>query len=335
MAFEKEEQAKRDAQASLKASLLENEAKLRAKQEAKRQEQVRRTQHKLHPLLLLLRIQLAHNYPANTRACGAVLLIQLGCQPLAPLVAHVLTPALACARPQIRDQQFMDEYAAMLERQERARKEQRDRIFSRQARQAEDAKNRPEAKQWVDPALIEKYRVEKDMAAAAEERRRMNRIKEVNMKAKLAFDEQVRHAAGLICRCQRVARVHCAIQHQRCPAVRPAALTSPSCATAARCCSVLTALRVFVSGAGQGEAGDQGGGQARGARARRRPVRQDRAAGGGGAPEADQGAGAQAAVPRDAAGAGQGHDWTQCSAMLTVLLQSRNTPPHADDGNSG
>ncbi len=55
------------------------------------------------------------------------------------------------------DQRLMAQYAAMLEKQERTRKEQLERLKAVQARQAADAASRPEAKTWIDPALIDKY----------------------------------------------------------------------------------------------------------------------------------------------------------------------------------
>ena len=55
------------------------------------------------------------------------------------------------------DQKLMAQYAEMLERQERARKEQLERLKAVQARQAADAASRPEAKTWIDPAIIDKY----------------------------------------------------------------------------------------------------------------------------------------------------------------------------------
>ncbi len=90
--------------------------------------------------------------------------------PKATLV-HAGTQALPAARRQVNkrlkeeaktkdweeDQRLMVQYADMLEKQERARKVQLERLKAVQARQAEDAASRPEAKTWIDPGLIDKY----------------------------------------------------------------------------------------------------------------------------------------------------------------------------------
>lgn len=65
-----------------------------------------------------------------------------------------------------------------------------------QSKRESEAASRPSsntgAAGWLNPDTIEKYRMEKDRAAIAEEKRRAQNIKDVNLKAKLAFDEQVR-----------------------------------------------------------------------------------------------------------------------------------------------
>jgi len=89
------------------------------------------------------------------------------------------------------DAKYAAEYAAILDKQEAKRTEQLEKLKKIQAKQAEDAAGRPEAKTWLDPAIIERYAREKDAEAAAEEIRRAEHHKSVNLKAKLAFDGQV------------------------------------------------------------------------------------------------------------------------------------------------
>ncbi len=56
-----------------------------------------------------------------------------------------------------RDKKNMEEYATQLEKQERARQAQLERMKVKQAQQEQDAKSRPEAKKWIDPAIIDRY----------------------------------------------------------------------------------------------------------------------------------------------------------------------------------
>lgn len=54
------------------------------------------------------------------------------------------------------DQQVMQQYAAMLDKQEAARLAQLEKLKEWQAKQEKEAQKRPEAKRWIDPALIDK-----------------------------------------------------------------------------------------------------------------------------------------------------------------------------------
>jgi hypothetical protein len=50
----------------------------------------------------------------------------------------------------------MQQYAAMLDKQEAARLAQLEKLKEWQAKQEKEAQQRPEAKRWIDPALIDK-----------------------------------------------------------------------------------------------------------------------------------------------------------------------------------
>ncbi|KIZ02190.1 hypothetical protein MNEG_5769 [Monoraphidium neglectum] len=75
------------------------------------------------------------------------------------------------------DKKVMAEYAVEMERQERRRQEQLEALKIWQAKQEKEAQARPEAKRWIDPALIDRYYVEAEEARAAEEERRQAALK--------------------------------------------------------------------------------------------------------------------------------------------------------------
>ncbi len=54
------------------------------------------------------------------------------------------------------EQRCIAENTAMWDKQERARQEQIDKLKVWQAKQEAEAKARPEAKQWIDPAIIDR-----------------------------------------------------------------------------------------------------------------------------------------------------------------------------------
>lgn len=54
------------------------------------------------------------------------------------------------------DQQIMKQYADMLDKQEKARLAQLEKLKEWQAKQEREAAARPEAKRWIDPAIVEK-----------------------------------------------------------------------------------------------------------------------------------------------------------------------------------
>jgi hypothetical protein len=56
----------------------------------------------------------------------------------------------------ITDNQKMEEYAAEMEKHERQRQEQVEALKVWQAKQEQEAKARPEAKRWIDPAIIDR-----------------------------------------------------------------------------------------------------------------------------------------------------------------------------------
>ncbi|GAB4822704.1 hypothetical protein N2152v2_009750 [Parachlorella kessleri] len=70
------------------------------------------------------------------------------------------------------DIRYMKEYSESLEKQERQRLAQLERVKAVQARQVEDAKQRPPVKRWVDPAIIERQFQEKQAALAEDDAKR-------------------------------------------------------------------------------------------------------------------------------------------------------------------
>jgi hypothetical protein len=65
-----------------------------------------------------------------------------------------------------------------------------------QARQAADAACRPEAKTWIDPAIIDKYTREREAAQEAEEKRRQEAIQAVGRRAAQDLAAQIKERAA-------------------------------------------------------------------------------------------------------------------------------------------
>eukprot|EP00775_Hariotina_reticulata_P009578 gene9578-9740_t len=106
------------------------------------------------------------------------------------------------------DQAVMAEYAAQMEKQEAARKAQLEKIKAWQAAQEREAAARPEAKHWIDPALLEKmgpaivlqlirYSQQAEAAAAAEEERRKAALKASVKNLAASLDDQVKLKSSL------------------------------------------------------------------------------------------------------------------------------------------
>ncbi|KAI8462386.1 MAG: hypothetical protein J3K34DRAFT_476207 [Monoraphidium minutum] len=80
------------------------------------------------------------------------------------------------------DKKVMAEYASEMERQERRRQDQLEALKAWQAKQEQEAKARPEAKRWIDPAIIDRragmYYKEAEEARAAEEDRRLAALRD-------------------------------------------------------------------------------------------------------------------------------------------------------------
>eukprot|EP00878_Enallax_costatus_P025426 GHUV01027202.1.p1 GENE.GHUV01027202.1~~GHUV01027202.1.p1 ORF type:complete len:436 (+),score=163.52 GHUV01027202.1:3278-4585(+) len=90
------------------------------------------------------------------------------------------------------DKAIMEEYAAQLDKQEAARKAQVEKLKAWQAAQEKEASVRPEAKRWIDPALVDKYTREAEAAAAAEDERRKAHVKDSTKKLAASLDEQLK-----------------------------------------------------------------------------------------------------------------------------------------------
>lgn len=98
------------------------------------------------------------------------------------------------------DKAIMEEYAAQMEKQEAARKAQVDKLKAWQAAQEREAAVRPEAKRWIDPAIVERYTREAEAAAAAEDERRKAAVKAgskvlaASLAEQLVLKESLKHA---------------------------------------------------------------------------------------------------------------------------------------------
>eukprot|EP00879_Flechtneria_rotunda_P015380 GHRR01016079.1.p1 GENE.GHRR01016079.1~~GHRR01016079.1.p1 ORF type:complete len:262 (+),score=105.62 GHRR01016079.1:1221-2006(+) len=90
------------------------------------------------------------------------------------------------------DKAIMQEYAAQLDKQEAARKAQVEKLKEWQAVQEKEAAARPEAKRWIDPAIVERYQREVEAAAAAEDERRKAAVKNSTKILAASLDEQIK-----------------------------------------------------------------------------------------------------------------------------------------------
>ncbi|KAF6260771.1 hypothetical protein COO60DRAFT_846345 [Scenedesmus sp. NREL 46B-D3] len=98
------------------------------------------------------------------------------------------------------DKAIMEEYATQMEKQEAARRAQVEKLKAWQAAQEREAAVRPEAKRWIDPAIVERYTREAEAAAAAEDERRKAAVKAsskvlaASLAEQLVLRETLRHA---------------------------------------------------------------------------------------------------------------------------------------------
>eukprot|EP00891_Asterochloris_glomerata_P002039 jgi/Astpho2/2039/fgenesh1_pg.00038_%23_133_t len=86
---------------------------------------------------------------------------------------------------------YQKKFAAILDKQEADRNKLVERLKAVQAKQATEAASRPESKQWIDPALIERYTREREEAAQLEEQRRKAAVVERAAKFQDALAGQI------------------------------------------------------------------------------------------------------------------------------------------------
>ena len=77
------------------------------------------------------------------------------------------------------DQEYKRQWEAQLDKQERERTSRLERLKKVQNQQEKIASSRPEAKQWLDPAIIERYYKEREDARAADEELRAAKVSTV------------------------------------------------------------------------------------------------------------------------------------------------------------
>lgn len=90
------------------------------------------------------------------------------------------------------DKHYMEQYAAMLDKQERERQERLEKMRAVQAKQADMASTMKPYKQWIDPALIEKYFQEREEALDKEQAKRQAALKSKTKEMIASLDVQVK-----------------------------------------------------------------------------------------------------------------------------------------------
>lgn len=90
------------------------------------------------------------------------------------------------------DKRYMEQYAAMLDKQEQERLTRLEKLKAVQARQADIASTMQPYKQWIDPALIDRYYKEREDALDREEKRRQDALKVKNKEMVSSLEVQVK-----------------------------------------------------------------------------------------------------------------------------------------------